>query len=179
MDSRVTIPDGPPSSGCAQAFTGVLATWTLTGQAGSQASTPVSSTATGVTAGALTRSAGLTAVSGTNSINSSGWPTANMADTTKYYAVTITPPSGCNLALSSAAIDVAHSGTGPAAGSIATSSDNYVQQTTMSTGAVAMPSLVVSGGTTQLELRFYGFMASSASGTMRLQNTVSLTGSLH
>ncbi|HTL35252.1 MAG TPA: hypothetical protein VL326_19120 [Kofleriaceae bacterium] len=179
-DSRTTsMPDAPPSSSCAQAFTGVLATWTLTGQAGNQASTPVTSKANGITAGALARSAGLTATAGTNSINSSGWPTTSTADTTKYYTFTITPPSGCSLALSSAAIDVAHSSTGPALGAIATSADNYQQQLSISTSTATAPSLVVSGGTTQLEIRVYGYMASSASGTMRLQNTLSLTGSLH
>lgn len=173
------MPDAPPSSSCSQAFTGVLATWTLTGQAGNQASTPVTSKASGITAGALTRSAGLTAVSGANSINASGWPTASTIDTTKYFTFTIAPPSGCSLALSSAAIDVTRSGTGPANGAIATSADNYAQQLSISTSTVQTPSLVVSGGTTQLEIRVYGWMASSASGTMRLQNTLSLTGSLH
>src|SRR5256885_14545683 len=56
--SSIHSPDAPPASGCAQAFTGVLATWSLTGAAGNQASSAASSTATGVTAGALTRSAG-------------------------------------------------------------------------------------------------------------------------
>jgi hypothetical protein len=174
-----SMPDAPPSSSCAQPFTGVLATWTLTGQAGNQASTPATSTATGVTAGALARSAGLTAVSGANSINASGWPTTSTADTTKYFTLTVTPPSGCSLAISSAAIDVAHSGTGPATGALATSADSYAQQLSISTSTATTPSLVVSGGTTQLEIRIYGYMASSASGTMRLQNTVTLTGSLH
>jgi hypothetical protein len=178
-DSRVTSPDAPPASSCAQAFTGVLATWTLTGQAGNQASTPATSTATGVTAGPLARSAALTAVSGANSINASGWPTTTTADTTKYFTLTIKPPSGCNLALSSAAIDVAHSSTGPANGAIATSSDNFAQQLSISTSTAQTPSLVVAGGTTQLEIRIYGYTASSATGTLRLQNTFSLTGSLH
>jgi hypothetical protein len=175
----ISMPDAPPSSACTQAFTGVLATWTLTGQAGSQASTAAASSASGVTAGALSRSAGLTAVSGTGSINSSGWPTASAPDTSKYYTLKITPPAGCNLALSSAAIDVAHSSTGPAMGSIATSADNFVQQLSISTSTASTPSLVVSGGTATLEIRIYGYLASSTSGTMRIQNTFSLTGSLY
>lgn len=174
-----STPDAPPASSCAQAFTGVLATWTLTGQAGNQASTPASATAPGVTAAALTRSAGLTAVSGADSINASGWPTANMADLTKYYSFAVTPPAGCSLAISSVSIDLARSGTGPALGALATSSDNYAQQILVSTNTASTPSLVASGGTMQLQIRIYGYMASSAAGTLRLENTLSLTGSLH
>ena len=177
--SSIHSPDAPPASGCAQAFTGVLATWSLTAAAGNQASSAASSTATGVTAGALTRSAGLTAASGTGSINSTGWPTTSSPDTTKYYTFTITPPSGCKLALSSSALDISHSGTGPANGAIATSSDNYANKVSVSTSAAATPSLVVAGGTTQLEIRVYGYTASSGSGTMRIQNTLSLSGSLY
>jgi hypothetical protein len=157
----------------------MLATWNLSGQAGDQASTPATSTATGITAGALTRSTGLTAASGTSSINASGWSTANTPDTTKYYTFTLAPPSGCSLALSSAAIDIAHSGTGPALGAIGTSADNYAQQLSISTSTASMPSLVVSSGATQLEIRVYGYMAPSATGTMRIQNTLSVTGSLY
>jgi hypothetical protein len=175
----VTMPDAPPPSGCAQAFTGVLATWSLTGQAGNQASTAAASSATGVTAGVLTRSAVLTAFSGANSINASGWPTASAPEASKYFTVTITPPAGCNLALSSSAIDVAHSSTGPAMGTIATSADNFAQQLAVSTSTASMPSLVVSSFTAQLEIRIYGYFASSTSGTMRIQNTFSLTGSLY
>src|SRR4051812_12191031 len=75
--------DSGGSTGCA--FSGALATWTFTTEAGSQASTAASSTSHGVTASGVQRSTGLTAVSGQNSINSSGWPTAATVDTTKYY----------------------------------------------------------------------------------------------
>lgn len=173
------MPDAPPASTCAQAFTGTLASWALAGQAGNQASTAAASTANGVTAGALTRSAGLTAVSGQDSINSSGWPTASTADTTKYYSFSITPPSGCRLAISSLSIDLSRSGTGPALGAISTSDDNYTQKTSINTNAASTPSLVVGGGTTQLEIRVYGYMASSGTGTLRVESTLSLTGSLY
>lgn len=177
--NNIHTPDAPPASGCVQAFTGVLATWNLATAAGNQASSAATSTATGVTAGALTRSAGLTPASGSGSINSSGWPTAASPDATLYYTFTITPPAGCKLALSSAAIDIAHSSTGPAAGAIASSSDNYANKVSISTSTAATPSLVVAGGTTQLEIRVYGYSASSGSGTMRIQNTLSLSGSLY
>jgi hypothetical protein len=42
-----------------------------------------------------------------------------------------------------------------------------------------MPTLTVSSTSGSVEIRIYGFSASSTSGTMRLQNTLSVTGSLH
>lgn len=177
--SNIHMPDAPPASGCAQAFTGVLATWSLASAAGSQASSPATSTATGVAAGPITRSSGLTAVSGSGSINSSGWPSGSTPDTGKYYTFTITPPSGCKLALSSAAIDLAHSSTGPTMGSIATSSDSFANNLAVSTSTAQTPSLVVAGGTAQLEIRVYGYSASAGTGTFRIQNTLSLSGSLY
>jgi hypothetical protein len=177
--SNIHIPDAPPPSGCAQAFTGVLATWSLAGATGSQTSSAATTTATGIVAGPLTRASTLNAASGSGSMNSSGWATTSTPDATKYYTFTITPPSGCKLALSSGAFDVAHSSTGPTLGAIATSSDNYVNQTTLSTSTASTPSLVVSGGTAQLEIRVYGYGASAGTGTMRIQNTLSLSGSLY
>jgi hypothetical protein len=64
-------------------------------------------------------------------------------------------------------------------GAIATSADNFAQQLSISTSTASSPSLVVSAGTAQLEIRVYGYFASSTSGTMRIQNTFSLTGSLY
>ena len=177
--NNIHTPDAPPSSGCTHTFTGVLATWNLASETGSQTSTAASSTATGVTAGGLTRSSSLTAVSGAGSINSSNWATTSTVDATKYYTFTVSPPSGCKLALSSAAIDVSHSTAGPASGAIATSSDNFANKTSISTGAAATPSLVVAGGTAQLEIRVYGWAATQTTGTMRIQNTLSVSGSLY
>jgi hypothetical protein len=166
-------------SGCAQQTTGVLATWDFTGAAGNQASTAATSSATGIVAGPIMRSSGLTAVSGATSINSSAWPTAAALDATKYYTLTLAPPSGCSMAISSLALDAKASGTGPSMGSIASSANAFANPIAISTAAPGSPSLVVAGQTTQLEIRIYGYSASSASGTLRVQNTLTVSGSLH
>jgi hypothetical protein len=171
--------DAPPSGSCANPFTGVLATYSFTGAAGNQASTAASATATGMTAGPISRSAGLTAVSGATSINSSGWPLTTTLDPAKYYTLSITPPAGCTLSLTSAAIDAKASGTGPAAGSVATSADNFTAAVTISTAAPSTPALSVSNATGAVEIRIYGYSATAAAGTLRIQNTLTISGSLN
>jgi len=168
--------DAPPADPCA--FSGVMVTYAFAGAAGNQASTAASSTATGVTASPVTRAATLTAVSGANSINSSNWPTAATIDPTKYYSFSITPPSGCALTLTSAAVDAKASGTGPASAAIATSVDSYATTAAVSTAAASTPTLSVSGATSAVEIRIYGYGATATGGTLRLQTTLTISGSL-
>ncbi|MEO6775882.1 MAG: hypothetical protein ABI467_23175 [Kofleriaceae bacterium] len=174
--------DGPGSgsgsgSGSACSFTGALASWNLTGQTGTEPSVVAASTATGVTAGALTRSAALTAVSGADSINSSMWPAAAALDATKYYAFTLTAPTGCSITLTSVSIDALASGSGPASGAIATSSDGFVATTPISTAAPSTPA-VTATASGQLELRVYGYSASGATGTLRIRTTLTVHGTI-
>jgi hypothetical protein len=159
------------------AFSGVLATYAFAGETGSQTQTVATTMATGVTAGPLKRAATLTATSGANSINSTNWPTAAQVDLTKFYTFTISPPSSCGMTISTIAIDVKSSGTGPATGALATSSDNFATFKTVSTGA---PSTVTASVTSSgmLEVRVYGYGASSTGGTMRVQSTLTINGSL-
>jgi hypothetical protein len=172
-------PDAPASSGtCATAYSGVLATWVLTSATGNQASTAASGLQGGVTAGALTRSSGLTAVSGAGSINSSNWATSAQPDTTKYYTFSITPPAGCTLTLSAASVDAKASSTGPASAALGTSNDAYGATQAVSTSAATAVSLHVNAVTTAVELRVYGYAASATTGTFRIQNTLSLTGAI-
>jgi hypothetical protein len=170
--------DAATSTGCANAFTGVLATWDFTGEAGNQASTAVKTTVTGIVAGPVQRAIGLTAVSGANAINSSNWSTAAQPDLTKYYALTIAPPSNCTLAITMVALDARASGTGPAMASVATSADGYAQKATASTAAASMAAVAVPAQGAQVELRIYGYDASATAGTLRLQTTLAITGSL-
>jgi len=167
--------DAAPTSGCS--FTGALATWDLSGQTGSETMVPAATNATGVTAGELTRAAALTATSGTGSINSSGWPTTGALDATKYYAFTVSPPSGCSIKLTGVAIDVKSSGTGPATGALATSADAFGSTTTVSTAAASTPTMTTTSSTT-LEIHVYGYSATGSSGTMRIQNTLTVNGSI-
>jgi hypothetical protein len=168
--------DSGPTSGCA--FAGVLATWTFTNEAGNQASTAVGSSATGVTATAVQRSAGLTPVSGANSINSSSWPTAATPDLTKYYTFSVTPPAGCMLAITTLAIDAKASGTGPAMASAGTSVDAFAQKTTLSTSAPGTITLNTTPTTNAVEVRVFGYSAGAAGGTLRLQTTLTIDGSI-
>lgn len=168
-----------PTGSCTTPASGVLATWTFAGQPGSQTSTPAASSATGITAGAITRAVALTAVATNNSMSSSGWATTAQPDSAKFYTLTITPHAGCALDLTSLAIDALKSGTGPVSGSVATSADSFVGSTPVSTTAPSTPALAVSGATGAVELRIYGYAATSASGTLRLQTTLTVSGSQH
>jgi hypothetical protein len=178
VDAAPTMHDSPPASGtCVMAFTGTLATWSFTTEAGTQAMTAVATKANGITAGAVTRAATLTAVAGAGSINSSNWPLTATRDATKHYAFTLTPPAGCELAITGAMIDARASGTGPASAQIANNTDGYTAAATVSTttaGTVAFTAMA-SG---MIELRVYGYAATAAGGTFRLQNTLSITGEL-
>lgn len=171
--------DGPQGGGCTMAKTGVLASWSFASQPGNQASTPAATSAPGLVAGDVTRAPALTAVTGTNSMNSATWPSATMLDSMKYYAVAVTPPGGCVLDLTSASIDAFASGTGPQSAVIAASTDNFALTKPVTTSAPSTPTITtVTAAPGKVELRIYGYNASSTSGTLRLQNTLSLTGSL-
>lgn len=170
--------DAPSSSStCAQATSGVLATWTFAGAPGNQTSTAAASTATGVNASPVSR-VGVTATAGTGSINASGWPTATQRDLAKYYSFSITPPSGCELALTSLAIDARASATGPTQALVATSRDNYTATSVVNTTAASTPALTTTAAATAIELRVYGFGAAGSAGTFRLQTTLTVSGSL-
>jgi hypothetical protein len=159
-------------------FSGVLASWNFAGQPGNQAATPVTSTAPGIVATDVTRAAGLTAVSGSSSMNSSNWPSAAQPDPTKFYTLTITPPAGCTIDVTSIALDAKASGTGPSAAAVATGMDNFAQSITVSTATPSTPSLAISAAPGAVEIRIYGFGASSTAGTLRVQTTLAITGAL-
>lgn len=172
VDARA---DTAPANPCA--FTGVLASYAFAGESGNQAQTGAASTATGVTAGAVKRAATLTATTGASSINASNWPTATQVDPTKFFTFTIAPRAGCMMSLMSIAIDVKSSATGPASAALATSHDNFATFKTVSTGTPSTPAMTVTT-TAPLEVRVYGYGASSTSGTMRVQGTLTLNGSM-
>jgi hypothetical protein len=170
--------DAPSSGTCAQAFTGTLATWSFAGQAGNQTSTPATSQATGVTAGPVTRAAALTANPGANSINSTNWPLTATRDATKYYAFTIAPPAGCTLSITGVNIDALSSGTGPASAQISTSADNYVAASSVSTSTAGLVAATVTDASAMVEVRVFGYAATAAGGTMRIQGALSVDGQL-
>jgi hypothetical protein len=180
IDARMI--DAPPDaleSSCTTPFTGTLASWSFSGQPGSQQSQAATSTATGVDAGLLARSAALTAVSGSSSINSSGWTTSSSRDGSEYYTLTLAPPSGCEMDLTGLSTDGKSSSTGPASAEASTSADSFGAEASVSTSGTSTPTLTVTDQTASVEIRIYGFSASSGEGTFRLEGTLSVTGSLH
>ena len=178
VDGSMIVDGSPPvdgPSGCA--FSGVLASYAFAAQAGSQATTPAATTAPGLTAGGIARSASIAVASGAGSMNASTWPTTAQLDPAAYYALAIMPPPGCTLSVTGLAIDAKSSGTGPASAAVATSADGFAQTSPVSTAVPSTPTVTVTGATA-LEIRIFGYAATSSSGTMRLQNQLSITGSL-
>ena len=180
IDAAVHVDGGidGASGSCATPNTGILATWSFAGATGAQVSTAATASAPGITAGAVTRSGGVTAVSGAGSINSSGWPTGAV-EAAKYYTFTIAPPPGCRLDLTEMMIDARASASGPASSVVATSADAFAHTTVVATSAPGPVALIVTDATGTIELRVYGSGATSASGTLRIQSTLSLRGTLH
>lgn len=170
---------GAPAQGsCGSPFSGAIATFDFTGEPGSQASTPSKSSAPGATVGPVTRAQTVTAVAGLNSINASNWAMTTQPDTSRYFTFKITPPAGCTLDLSSASIDTKTSASGPTKGAVATSVDGFKTGTSFAAGAAGAVPMTVSGAMSAVEVRVYGWGAQSTSGTLRIQNTLTITGAL-
>ena len=172
-----TMRDAPPGS-CATPATGMVASWSFIGEPGSQLMTAASTMAAGITAGPVSRSSGLTVASGVGSINSSNWATGTALDVGKYYTLSVTPPAGCTLALTSLATDTKTSGTGPTQAAVGTSADSFAATSPVTLNATGTATLAVTGATDMVELRVYGWAATGSGGTFRIQNTLTLTGSL-
>ncbi len=164
------------SSTCLMSL-GVLTTYDFSGQPGNQASTAATSTMAGLTAGAVSRSSSISATAGADSINASDWSTSTV-DPTRYYTFTLTPPSSCALDITSITIDTKASSTGPASGAIATSADKFATTTTFTPGTSATVSLSVSGSTSPVEVRIYGYDASGTLGTWRVETTLTASGAI-
>jgi hypothetical protein len=190
VDAAVAAPDAPGTpgpgdvdaavspSGCATPYTGVLATWAFAGALGSQAATTGTATAPGLTVTGLTRAPALTVASGAGSINASNWPMGAQPDTTKYFTLSLTPPAGCTLVVSSIALDAKRSASGPAMSALATSADAFAQTVAASSAAPSTATMVGASATGPLEVRILAYGATSPSGTLRIQNTLTITGAL-
>jgi hypothetical protein len=173
------LPDGGTSTCASHGYSGVLVTFDLSTQPGGEPSVPPASSAVGVTSGVLARATGLTAAGGSGSINSSGWAASASADPGKYYSFTVAPASGCTFTPASLSLDVSASATGPSTGDVATSADGFAQHAGVFAGTSSGQVPVAAGRSAQpLEIRVYGYSASGSSGTLRIQNTMSLSGSI-
>ncbi len=179
-----------PESGVADAgcgfpsFTGTLATYGLASQPGTETTAPATGSAAGITAGDLARSASLTPNAGSGSINSYNWPINTHAiDPGSYYTFTISPANGCPLTLSTLAVDLQSSGTGPSTVEVSTSVDGFATHQTLALGSGGSLStnvaLSVSGASGAVEVRLYGYGGSNARGTLRIANTMTVSGTLN
>jgi hypothetical protein len=165
------------AGGCPDTITGTLATYDLSSLSGISTSGPATSVATGITAADITRSAVLKPESATGAINSSNWSLGAL-DTTRYYTFTITPPAKCAMAITSVSLNTGASGTGPVSGDVATSADSFTSTSAFTPGTTTNVTLTVTGATTAIEVRVYGYNATGTGGTMRIQNTMTVSGSL-
>ena len=173
-------PPPPQDSGTsACSFSGVLATYDFTGEPGNQTSTKPTSSAANVTAGAISRATSLTATTGVDSINSSNWTTSTKLDTTRYYTFTLTPQGACTLDVTKLSVTTKTSSTGPTSVAVATSADKFATTASVTPNTTATASLSVSGATGAVEVRIYGFGGSSTGGTMRVDTTLTVSGSLN
>lgn len=168
----------PDSSTCSAVSTSLSVTWDLSGQDGAETAV-AGSASSGLTTGLLARSSDLVAATGTGSINSTGFPIGTSLDpTVGYYTFTVAPAPGCTLVLSNASIDTQTSAEGPAAVVLATSVDGFAQVTSLTPTSVNTPTLAVSAAT-EIEVRVFGYAATTTTGSMRIENTLTLVGALH
>ena len=174
-DSSPAGDGGCPGHGTSEA----LLTFDLSSLSGITTSVMPTTTVAGVTGGALSRSAALTAVSASGGFNSSGWGSGSSADATKYDTFTVIPAAGCTVMLSSVALDVSASGSGPTNGDVATSANAFATHSTAFAGTSTPTVTLTASGTGAVEVRIYGYGATSSGGTMRIQNTLTLTGSVN
>ena len=161
------------------AHAAVLATYDFTGLAGTESSKAANSAVSTVTAGAITRGAGLTGTAAGNSLNSTNWSTTGTfsAGSTSYYTVSIAPTAGNTLDLASLVVGLRRSNTGPVTFDLRSSADNYAA----TLGTIAGPTSVAAPFTFNLgsafdaltsttTFRIYGYGAGAAGGTGRVEN---------
>jgi len=150
--------------------------WTFTGSPGDQTSEPVDPNSFNATASDITRGSGITAVTGTNTLNSSGWTSGASRDLNDYYSWTLTPSVGYELDLSSLLFTYQRSDTGPTTWQLYSSvngfttayaSINFGVYGTQSVGT-GLSLGAFQNLTTPLEFRLYAFGATDDEGTFRL-----------
>ena len=159
-------------------YSGALVTFDLTSLSGVSTNAPATTNVAGVSSTVLSRSAALKAESASRALNSSSWATGAAADATRYYTFTVTPAVGCTLALSSLALDVDRSNSRPARADVATNVDGVATHSA-SFAVAGKPTVSLSASSAgAIEIRIYGYSASAGGGTFRIQNKMTLSGSI-
>ncbi len=158
-----------------------IATYTFTGAVGNEATLPADlPQPIGVNAGVVDRQGIVSAVSAANTFGTANWQTSGGAiDVSRYIDFTIAPTAGYTLTLTDFSFQDQISGSGPISFALRSSKDNYAANIfSGSTNAtITDPAHVttltgfttLSAGTT---FRIYGYGASAAGGTWRLDNII-------
>ena len=159
-------------------YAGALATFAFDGDPGSEASVAGVAATGGVTSSALSRSLALTPTKASGSLSASHWGTGESADAGRYFTFTITPASGCTLSLDAVRVGLRASTTGPKAVDIATSADGFAAHTASVPGTSEPTASLTATSSGAIEIRIYGYQASSSAGTLRIVDTVTLSGEI-
>lgn len=162
---------------------GANVTFSFTGAVGSETTFPADAVTTPGLAlrPEMSRGPGATAAAAGNAFSGTSWNTAAL-DPTAYYSFTITPSSTTALTLLNLALDDQKSGTGPTTAVIRSSLDGFTADlvtftthTAIATGHTTLPlGAAFANLTAPVELRIFGFGATAAGGTWRIDN-VALT----
>ena len=175
-------PDSLPEAGelVTCAFVGQLVSFDLTKIVAGQASLAPTTKGPGVNAASLAI-VGVTVAPTNGAMNATNWPMGGV-DVTKYYSFSVTPPAGCRMTLTALTVDLKASSAGPAMAAMATSVDGYAALTSLAIssagGSATVPLAGIRGVNGSVEIHVFGFNARSTVGTMRIENMLSLPGSL-
>ncbi len=129
----------------------------------------------------LSRGAGLSASTGTNSLNSTGWTVGLTADdalaNNDYYTLTITASSGYQFSITNIEWRISRSGTGPTNMTLRSSLDTFTADlaTWIYTGTaqVNLSNGLSLAYSPTVELRILGYQAGAAAGTLRVADGAS------
>ena len=170
---------------CGQSCWAELILYSTTGAPGDQSFTAPSTSAANGSAGNLVRGSGLTANSGSGSINSRDWTQSATPDSADYYGFSFTANAGFRATYTTLSFAETRSSTGIRAFEVRSSLDGF--GTFASQGVFINPDDVLTrqrsvslSGLTNLtgtvDFRIYGYSAEGTVGTWRLQNNLANNG---
>jgi hypothetical protein len=161
----------------------VLVQYDFTGEPGNQASTAADYVDAHMTATPVTRGTGVTAATGTNTMNSSAWTTSLSLNLSDYYSFGVwTVQSGYSMTLDYLYYADQSDYNGPYKYNLRYSRDGFATYTNRgtgdytSTGVVHHKLYLINSGTEfqnlsgSIEFRLYGYDANTSSGKLNLQN---------
>lgn len=172
---------------CAAQAQSVIARYTFTGSSGSQLSNGASLVQVNTFNSFFARGPGIVPVTGTDSMNSSGWTLGTSIDASDYYTFTLQAAPGFELDLAGLSFTERRSGTGPASFELRSSLDAFAAAA--ASGATSPDPLetlhnLVLGPAFEdiagpVEFRLYAYGATGAAGTWRIIDQLEVTGSVN